>query len=52
MLRKLLFTASIIASGLFANAQCVPDVTITDPGVYPDSATAWLLEWWVCLIIR
>lgn len=39
MFRKLLITASIITSGLFANAQCIPDVTITDPGVYPDSAT-------------
>lgn len=39
MLRKLLITIFLASATFFAKAQCTPDPTITDPGVYPDSAT-------------
>jgi hypothetical protein len=39
MLKKLLITASIVVAGFYAQAQCTPDPSIIDPGVYPDSAT-------------
>lgn len=40
MIKRILVLA-LLAGGiaLNAHAQCIPDVTITDPGIYPDSAT-------------
>lgn len=41
MIKRLLFAASILTASFNGNlyAQCVPDPTITVPGIYPDSAT-------------
>jgi hypothetical protein len=39
MKRLLLLLAITSVSVLTANAQCVPDLTFTEPGVYPDEAT-------------
>ncbi len=41
MIKRLLFAAVILtaATNGTVNAQCVPDPTITVPGIYPDSAT-------------
>lgn len=40
MIKKLLLsTALVFGTAIFASAQCVPDPTITIPGIYPDSAT-------------
>lgn len=41
MIRKLLLSAITFSAipFLILNAQCVPDPTITTPGIYPDSAT-------------
>jgi hypothetical protein len=41
MIKRLLIATAIItaASSGMTNAQCVPDPTITVPGIYPDSAT-------------
>ncbi len=41
MFKRLLVLVVIIFSGIVfeSKAQCVPDITITDPGIYPDSAT-------------
>jgi hypothetical protein len=37
---KKIFTAIFLFFGIItASAQCVPDLTITQPGVYPDAAT-------------
>ncbi|HEX5001392.1 MAG TPA: T9SS type A sorting domain-containing protein [Bacteroidia bacterium] len=40
MIKRILFAVAL-AIGIygFAGAQCIPDTTITDPGIYPDSAT-------------
>lgn len=42
MKRLILFFATILITGLSANAQCTPDPQYTNPGVYPDSATGFL----------
>ncbi|MFN9596811.1 MAG: T9SS type A sorting domain-containing protein [Bacteroidota bacterium] len=40
MIKKLLLsTALVFGTSLMASAQCIPDPTITIPGIYPDSAT-------------
>jgi hypothetical protein len=40
MIKKLLFTAVFVISGvIILNAQCIPDSSFTNPGLYPDSAT-------------
>jgi len=41
MIKRLLILSVIFLTGILtnSNAQCVPDLTITDPGIYPDSAT-------------
>ncbi|MDQ3050888.1 MAG: T9SS type A sorting domain-containing protein [Bacteroidota bacterium] len=41
MFKRLLVLVAIIFSGTVfqSKAQCIPDITITDPGIYPDSAT-------------
>ena len=41
MIKRLLFAVLIwsAATSGTLNAQCVPDPTITVPGIYPDSAT-------------
>lgn len=38
-MKKITLLICIFLSGYTAFAQCVPDVTITQPGIYPDSAT-------------
>ncbi len=39
-MRKILLTMMIILGGaIHASAQCVPDVSITQPGIYPDTTT-------------
>jgi len=39
-MKKLLLTLSVVLTTvLTANAQCTPDPLLTEPGVYPDSAT-------------
>jgi len=41
MIKRLLVLIAISLTGIstFVVAQCVPDITITTPGIYPDSAT-------------
>lgn len=39
MIKKLLTTILFSAISMYGFAQCTPDITITQPGVYPDSAT-------------
>lgn len=39
MLKRLLLVAFLISSVVAVHAQCVPDLSITSPGIYPDSAT-------------
>jgi len=41
MIKKLPLIIILAFAGLinYANAQCVPDISITTPGIYPDSAT-------------
>lgn len=39
MIKKLLTAILFSAISMYGFAQCTPDVTITQPGVYPDSAT-------------
>ncbi len=41
MLKRLLVLVAFLVSGILTSsyAQCVPDLTITSPGIYPDSAT-------------
>ncbi|MFM7903469.1 MAG: hypothetical protein ACKPAD_15980, partial [Bacteroidota bacterium] len=40
MIKKLLLsTVLVFGTAHLASAQCVPDPTITIPGIYPDSAT-------------
>lgn len=38
-MKKILFFLCILFASYTAFTQCVPDVTITQPGIYPDSAT-------------
>lgn len=38
-MKKHLLLLCLLISGYTAYPQCVPDVTITQPGIYPDSAT-------------
>lgn len=38
-MKKFTLLLCILISGYSAFTQCVPDVTITQPGIYPDSAT-------------
>ncbi len=38
-MKKILFAAFLILVMKGASAQCVPDGSITEPGIYPDSAT-------------
>ncbi|MFM7079047.1 MAG: hypothetical protein ACKOYC_04560, partial [Bacteroidota bacterium] len=40
MIKKLLLlSAAFLTCSIQANSQCVPDPTLTIPGIYPDSAT-------------
>jgi len=39
MKKSLLLICLIFTSAFVVNAQCVPNTTITQPGIYPDSAT-------------
>lgn len=41
MKRLLLFIAVTLISVTSLNAQCTPDPTFTEPGIYPDSATGF-----------
>lgn len=36
-MKKLLLFTALAFSSLLTNAQCTPDPTITDPGIYPDT---------------
>ena len=42
-MKKLLLLILVVCTTIFgANAQCTPDGSFTEPGVYPDSATNFL----------
>jgi len=39
MMKRLLLLVVIVGAAISVNAQCVPNTSITQPGIYPDSAT-------------